>query len=184
MVCRIFAWSNLTAVAVLGSLLVPPFAAAQQGQHLYEWSGGGRSSSGPSYRGGYGNFATPAPSYYTAPGSLPSGPMTGYQAFYPPQGGYLYGSYGTSAAATALDVNRAVWLNVSVPANAEIWFDGAKTAQRGAFRQFITPPLAPGQDYAYDVKVRWPEDGREVTRRLTVHAGDVVNLVFDSGTAP
>ena len=70
---RIFARSNWTAVAVLGSLLVPQFAAAQQGQHLYEWSGGGRSSSGPSYSGGYGNFATPAPSYYTVPGPLPSG---------------------------------------------------------------------------------------------------------------
>ncbi len=73
---RIFARSNLAAAALLGFLLVPDPAAAQQGQNLYEWSGGwGRSSGGSS--GSYGGLEYAAPSYYT-------GPLAGYQPFYQP----------------------------------------------------------------------------------------------------
>jgi uncharacterized protein (TIGR03000 family) len=54
------------------------------------------------------------------------------------------------------------------------------TTQSGARRAFVSPPLAPGREYVYDVTAKWQEGGREVvrTRRITVHAGDVINLNF------
>ena len=64
---------------------------------------------------------------------------------------------------------RAVHFAVTVPADAEVWFDGAKTAQAGPYREFVSPPLRPGRSYSYDVRARWKDGGREVdrTRRVT-----------------
>jgi uncharacterized protein (TIGR03000 family) len=69
---------------------------------------------------------------------------------------------------------------MTVPANAKVSFDGGATAQTGQHRLFVSPPLRPGNEYAYQVLVKWTQDGREVTqnRRITVHAGDVLNLTF------
>jgi uncharacterized protein (TIGR03000 family) len=153
---RIFALRNLMPLALLGSLLASRPAAAQQGWHLYEWSGG---------RGGYSN-----------------GRVTGYPSFVLPQAGTNYGNVSTSSAGEDSAVNRAVAIAVSVPADAEIWFDDAKTTQSGALRQFVSPPLTAGPAYFYELKARWTEDGKEVTRgrRVTVHAGDVIHVSFNS----
>jgi uncharacterized protein (TIGR03000 family) len=69
---------------------------------------------------------------------------------------------------------------MTVPANAKVWFDGATTVQTGDHRRFVSLPLRPGNEYAYEVLVKWTQDGREVTqnRRIAVHAGDVLNLTF------
>jgi uncharacterized protein (TIGR03000 family) len=74
---------------------------------------------------------------------------------------------------------------VTIPADAKIRFDGSTTVQRGQQRQFVSPPLQPGQKYTYDVQVNWKQDGREVAqkRRITIHAGDVVNLTFPETAA-
>ena len=60
-----------------------------------------------------------------------------------------------------------------MPADAEVWFDGEKTKQTGALRQFVSPPLAPGRSYSYAVRVRWTKDGQPVEeeRRISVRAG-------------
>jgi uncharacterized protein (TIGR03000 family) len=73
-----------------------------------------------------------------------------------------------------------VRINVSVPASAQITFDGAKTRQTGAIRAFVSPPVAPDRDYYYNVTAKWQQGGREVTRtqHITVHAGDVINVRF------
>ena len=46
--------------------------------------------------------------------------------------------------------------------------------------QFVSPPLQAGHNYIYEVKAQWKENGHKVTRdrRITVHAGDVVNVSF------
>ena len=188
---QIFAGSSLTALALLAALLVPEPALAQQGWHLYEWSGGGNpSSAGSFYRGGYQDFGYWAPntfystpSYYTFPGFYFNEPLTGYPSFDQPRIGQDYGYFSMSGAGNT--VNRAALINVSVPANAEISFEGEETAQTGSFRQFISPPLTHGHEYFYDIEVNWVEDGRKTSRsrRISVHAGDVVNLSFHSGTA-
>ncbi len=59
-------------------------------------------------------------------------------------------------------------IQVRVPADAELWFNGAKTQQGGATRVFESPPLEPGARYAYDVKARWTEGGKAVERTLRV----------------
>jgi uncharacterized protein (TIGR03000 family) len=59
-------------------------------------------------------------------------------------------------------------IEVRVPAGAELWFNGEKTTQTGSVRQFRSPPLEPGARYAYDIKARWTENGKEVERTLHV----------------
>ena len=61
-----------------------------------------------------------------------------------------------------------------MPADVEVWIEGIKTQQTGAERQFVLPPLSPGQDYMYELKARWTENGRPVTRtrQILVRAGD------------
>lgn len=79
---------------------------------------------------------------------------------------------------TGPPVDRSAHLQIRVPEDAQIWFDGEKTDKTGTLRQFVSPPLDPGRDYAYDVRARWTEDGREVDRseRVTVRAGQQVWL--------
>jgi uncharacterized protein (TIGR03000 family) len=74
----------------------------------------------------------------------------------------------------------AALFRVRVPADAEIWFSGEKTAQRGVSRLFVTPQLQDGQTLSYDVRARWVQNGREVvrSRTVTVHAGDRLTLDF------
>src|SRR5207237_417486 len=77
--------------------------------------------------------------------------------------------------------SAGVQIDVWVPAHAEIWFDGDKTSRTGALRQFECPPLPPGQDFHYDVRAVWKENGKVIdqTRTLTVQAGDrlIVNFL-------
>src|SRR5262249_48369023 len=106
-----------------------------------------------------------------APAFTASAPITRSQSYY-----YAPGEPSS--------VNDTVTINVTVPADdAKISFDGSMTVQRGKQRQFVSPPLQPGRAYTYDVQVSWKQDGREVTRnrRITFHAGDVVNLTFPLG---
>jgi uncharacterized protein (TIGR03000 family) len=192
---QIFAWSNMTTLALLGALLVPEPAAAQQGLFRSGRSGvWGPPSTGSFYRGGYDGFEYGVPGYYYSTPSYDTVPsfsgrrgVIGYQPSYSPWIGQEYGFFGMNGMNGIGDVstvNRAALINVSVPANAVITFEGKETSQMGAFRQFISPPLIPGQEFSYTIKVRWTEDGTEVTRsrHITVHAGDVVNLTFNSGT--
>jgi uncharacterized protein (TIGR03000 family) len=75
---------------------------------------------------------------------------------------------------------RAVHFAVMVPADAEVWFDGAKTTQTGPDREFVSPPLQRGHSYSYDVRARWKDGGRAVdrTRHVTFYAGDELTLDF------
>jgi uncharacterized protein (TIGR03000 family) len=74
----------------------------------------------------------------------------------------------------------AALFRVRVPADAEIWFSGEKTAQRGSYRLFVTPEVDAGRTLAYDVRARWRQDGQEVVRKrtVTVRAGDRLTLDF------
>jgi uncharacterized protein (TIGR03000 family) len=70
--------------------------------------------------------------------------------------------------------SRPAEITLLVPPNAEVWFDGNKTQLTGPERMFRTPPLTPGRDYSYQLRIRWTEGGRsaERQRRVIVHAGD------------
>jgi uncharacterized protein (TIGR03000 family) len=172
-----FAVPGLLAVAVTSVFLAgSPAAAQQQGWVVNRGAyngftdpgaGGGRAYvAPPAY---FSTFAVPL----AAPTAAPA--TTEVRSFYPSPAADRYGALSTGAAGT-----RAVTVNVSVPAGAEIAFNGSKTTQTGARRAFVSPPLAAGRDYVYNVTARWQEGGRDVTRsqRVTVHAGDVINLTF------
>jgi len=78
-------------------------------------------------------------------------------------------------------------VNVTVPADAAVWFDGAPTTTTGTVREFVTPPLTPGNHYTYTVRARWMDRGQEVTQtqRVTVTLGGIANVWFPApaGTA-
>jgi uncharacterized protein (TIGR03000 family) len=169
----------LTAVVAAILLAASPVAAQQQGWPLnqgayngYYWGGG--AASAPRY-------VTPPISYpaysvpYAAPAAAPTASPTEVRSFYPSVAGEEY-----SGMSTRVSGNRPVLINMSVRPDATISFGGVKTVQSGPVRAFVSPSLVPGRDYVYDLTVRWQEGGREVTqtRRLTVHAGDVINLSF------
>jgi uncharacterized protein (TIGR03000 family) len=172
---RIASMSGLVALAVLGWLL-PARPAAAQNQGYSVWAhrnGGGGGGGGWRSR----SFSGPrSPAYYDyAPAFTASAPVTPSQSYY-------YGS-NYYAAVEGSPVNNTATINATVPADATISFDGSATLQGGKQRKFVSPPLQPGQVYHYDVQVNWKQDGREVTRkrRITIHAGDVVNLSFPRG---
>jgi uncharacterized protein (TIGR03000 family) len=73
-----------------------------------------------------------------------------------------------------------VLFTVEVPAAAEVTIEGVKCKQTGTSRQFVSPPLVPGKQYAYEIRARWTEDGREVeqTRNLVVTAGERLVVSF------
>lgn len=58
-----------------------------------------------------------------------------------------------------------------VPSDAEVWFDGEKTAQTGAEREFKSPALPVGRLYHYDVRARWTEGGKVVDQTRSIPAG-------------
>jgi uncharacterized protein (TIGR03000 family) len=75
---------------------------------------------------------------------------------------------------------RPVRINLRVPADAKIWFDGSQTNQTGTMQSFESPPLAVGPQYAYQVRIQWKQNGKDVTqtRQIKVHAGDVISLTL------
>jgi uncharacterized protein (TIGR03000 family) len=171
--------AGLLGMAVAAALFVANPASAQQGwplnQGSYNGYTEGGSSAGPVYA---------APSIYAGPTyaplyqpavAAPTTPQAEVRSFYPSAAAEEYGTLSTPFAG-----NQPVWINMSVPANAQITFNGAKTRQTGAMRAFVSPPLAPGRDYYYDVTAKWEQGGREVTRtrHIAVQAGDVINVTF------
>jgi uncharacterized protein (TIGR03000 family) len=114
-----------------------------------------------------------SPTVYSSPtmysnayvsGTSPAGASSTTQSFYPPDA----------------QGNMPALIEVQVPADAQVWFDDENTSQRGMERTFRSPALQPGQDYSYEVKARWTENGKDVerTRKVHIHAGERVSVNF------
>jgi uncharacterized protein (TIGR03000 family) len=73
-------------------------------------------------------------------------------------------------------------VNLGVPSDAKVWFDGNQTNQTGTMRSFESPPEPVGRDYVYQLRIQWKQNGQDVTqtRQINVHAGDVINLKVGS----
>lgn len=99
-----------------------------------------------------------------------TGPFLGY---------YALNTYSDEPSPLPLATNAAE-VDIRVPANADLWFNGAKTRQKGSYRQFETPALQPDQNYIYEIRARWMQDGQEVdqTQNVKVRAGDRVMVHF------
>src|SRR5262249_55373084 len=135
------------------------------------------------------NYYNPPPAYSqldaTTPAQpAPSGPQPSIQEF-------RNGKAVTPAPAaptqekTASPTDKPARIEISLPADADLWFDGTKTRQTGSARQFVTPPLAAGQEYSYEVMATWKDKGQAVTetRRVTVRAGDRTTVSFAKTSA-
>jgi uncharacterized protein (TIGR03000 family) len=76
------------------------------------------------------------------------------------------------------EANMALLL-AHLPEDADIWFQEQYMGRKDQLmREFISPPLIPGRNYSYDVKVNWAEEGHRVEQSLTVpvQAGDILCL--------
>ena len=94
------------------------------------------------------------------------------------------GAADNAPAATPADTTA--YLNIRVPADAQIWVEGNKTTSTGTVRAFQSPPLTPGSSYTYDIRATWNENGREVTQtqKVNVTAGGDSNVVFPTVAQP
>ena len=103
--------------------------------------------------------------------------------YYAPEGRYLapnapgierradyYSPDGLSASGREIPV----YLEVLIAPTAEIIIEGAKTTQTGSRRLFVSPPLKSGQNYTYELKAKWTENGKEMnrSRKIPVRAGE------------
>jgi uncharacterized protein (TIGR03000 family) len=192
---------EILALAGLGLLLVAGPAKAQQG---WPWLGSGWGYYGGSGRSSAGSYSPS--SYATSPSSAGSyypNYYATYQTWIPQPWGYYssaspenyyrssttgdyYASTGTEdyyrPSTAESPGKRPVRINLRVPSDAKIWFDGSPTNQTGTTRSFESPPVAVGSAYAYQIRIQWKRDGKDVTqtRQVTVHAGDVINLTLGS----
>jgi uncharacterized protein (TIGR03000 family) len=71
-------------------------------------------------------------------------------------------------------------IQIHCPPDATVYFDGERTTQQGELRRFVTPSLEPGQDYHYEIRAVWDENGRRVdrVRKVEVAAGELRNVDF------
>jgi hemoglobin len=76
--------------------------------------------------------------------------------------------------------DRPSEIKLTVPADAEVWFDGKPTVQRGMGRLYESPPLSTEKHYIYEVRVRWMVNGKAVdqTRKVSFKGGSPVAVDF------
>jgi uncharacterized protein (TIGR03000 family) len=145
-----------------------PYDAVSTGHGNYPGSNG--------YIPGYGYYPGNGPGHYpwydVPPANRVGGPAHAPAADPAP------------APGDAIPAGAAV-LRVRVPADAEVWVDGVRTGQRGALRAFVSPPLAEGHHFYYDLLALWVEDGKAVAqrRKVPVFPGDRLTVDF-LGSSP
>jgi uncharacterized protein (TIGR03000 family) len=179
-----------------------------QAQHGHKGGQGGGHPGGGAYQGGYRPSGSGYRPYYGYGGrghggygnfSLYSG---GYGIFSPYSGGYGYsaspvpGNPSPGYANPAVPVptaagqpppDNAVHLQLIVPENAEVFFGDVRTRQTGKVREYVSPPLTPGEASTYRISVRSTgADGRPVndTRDIRVHANDWSSIDFTRPAPP
>jgi uncharacterized protein (TIGR03000 family) len=118
----------------------------------------------PSYDSGYFGSYGAAP-LYSGDATYGTPSSDTYQAFYPPP--------------TVIPSDTGAQVTVTVPAGAEIWFDGTATTSTGTVRQFNSPPLTPGK-HSYEIRAHWSENGHEATQsqRVEVTPGAHISVSF------
>ena len=122
-------------------------------------------------------FGSLEPAAYGVPSSVATMPVS-YVAYYPP---VFTDRAPVAAPATGItQADDSATIEVTVPAGAELWFDGQRTVQTGTQRSFLTPVLEKGNNYHYEVRASWIRDGQRVeeTRSIPVTAGARVSVTF------
>jgi len=131
---------------------------------------------GDGYRGGYLRNSYYGDGWYGRGGYWSNG------RWYGPSSGYMYSSYpryveeSVTSQAPAYETTvqesapNNARVHVMVPdANAEVFFNGSATEQRGRDRLFETPELPNNGRYSYEIKARWQDaNGQMVEKTRTI----------------
>lgn len=134
------------------------------------------------YGGGYGLYRP----YYG--GTTIVNPTTIVMT--PPATPPLGGPGGTAAppvAQTPPPPDNAAHLQLMVPQNAEVLFNGDTTTQMGTVREFVSPPLTPDKSFDYTITVRYIDaNGKSNTDRRVIHvrANDWFRVDFTRPAPP
>jgi uncharacterized protein (TIGR03000 family) len=81
---------------------------------------------------------------------------------------------------TSAEDNVRARLTVEVPEGATLFVDGQAVKSNSAQRKFVTPPLARGRSYFYELRAEVVRDGQpvSVSRRVIVRAGEEARASF------
>ncbi len=145
----------------------------------------------------YWSYDSHGPSYNMTPGSRPS--CSGTEQLYTATRACLGNSkqgciipYREQSAVTNNSPAEPRPVNVAhlqllVPENAEVLVEGVKTSTEGAIREFVTPPLPPGENLLYTIVVRTPTAGGKTTEEsqtVRVRANDRFRVDFTAPVKP
>jgi uncharacterized protein (TIGR03000 family) len=182
-------------LGVAGLLMSPTVSSAQHhsGGHSGGSSWGGHSGHSYGGYGGWGGYGWGGYGYGNRPyyGGLWPYSYYGYDYSYRPdyygyaEPSYYYSPQNFGEEQEATNDSRA-FIQVRVPPNAELWFEGDKTRQTGATRSFVSPALENGKEFTYDIRARWTgPDGQPVdqTRQVKVQAGRRAMVDFMTAAA-
>ncbi len=141
--------------------------------------GSGLGYGGYSY-GSYPSVTYSTPAYVSPPivTQFSSGTVIPSETVIPASGTAIQTTSGYTPDQAAQD--NLAHVRVRVPANAEVWFEGEKTAQSGTLREFASPALKPGHNYVYTVRARWMEASGPVeqSREVNVQANATADVDF------
>jgi uncharacterized protein (TIGR03000 family) len=114
---------------------------------------------------------------YGIPSSVAFSPMS-YVAFYPPV--YTTRAPVVAPASGLQPASQPATIEVIVPADAVVVFDGQQTTQTGTHRVYTTPDLIKGESYHYTVTATFTQNGKPVTQsqKVRVYAGGSTSVVF------
>jgi uncharacterized protein (TIGR03000 family) len=98
--------------------------------------------------------------------------------------------HGHAAVATTPTYAQAVpgvpangaLVQVELPADAKLTFDGVATKSSETVRNFATPVLQPGSEYSYTLTAEIVREGKTMTatRTITVKANEVTSVKLDA----
>jgi uncharacterized protein (TIGR03000 family) len=91
-------------------------------------------------------------------------------------GGSYYGSSANGSSYGAMATNGGALIELKVPADATVTFDGQPTQQTGEIRDFLTPPLEANKNFSYQVHVK--AQNMDETRKINVNADRRVTMDF------
>jgi uncharacterized protein (TIGR03000 family) len=132
------------------------------------------------YPGLYGSYfgSVPALAYSTRP-SASNFYTAGETTVLPPRTVTLTPTVrALPEAEPAATPNTTARLNVLLPTEAKLYVQGVPMTLRGSYREFVSPPLIPGEDYSYNLRAIWNENGKEVARDqvLRVRPGETYSV--------
>ncbi len=162
----------------------PGYFGSQHGGYFPGYFGGQRHFGGyfPGYFSGYPSGDGRTTGYYPGYfGDLHSespyiSPTTPPARYYSPATVESYGGRSVLPEMRELEpldpsvTDGGAIITIHVPADAEVWFDGDLTKQRGDVREYKTHALPVGELYHSDIRARWKENGRVLDQTRNVPA--------------